>query len=338
MILGELGTIGRNSEPLRLVDVDAPEPGPGEVRIAVSACGVCHTELDEIEGRVAPPSLPVIPGHEVVGRVDALGEGITKRRQGERVGVGWIHTSSGGEEENLSPEFRATGREVNGGYAEFMTVPEDYAIPIPESFSDRDAAPLLCAGAIGFRALRLTGLKDGAALGLTGFGGSAHLVLQLCRHLFPETEVHVFARDEATREFARALGADWAGDTSERAPRPLDAVIDTTPAWKPVVKAMESLRPGGRLVINAIRKENADKAELLDLSYHEHLWMEREIKSVANITRRDIAEFLPVAAAIPMRPETEAYPLEEANRALVELKHGTVRGAKVLVVGSKPSH
>lgn len=318
-----------NDAPLRLLDLAMPEPGPGEVLIEVSMCGVCHTELDEIEGRLAVPSLPVVPGHQVVGRICARGGQVT-REPGERVGVGWIHHSSGKVDENISDEFAATGLHVNGGYAEYMTVPAAYAFPIPDGFSDAAAAPLLCAGAIGFRALKLTGLHDGDTLGLTGFGGSAHIVIQLVRHCFPRTRVFVFARDASAREFALSLGAVWAGDTGARAPELLDAVIDTTPAWTPVVSALENLKPGGRLVINAIRKEDADKTALLELDYHRHLWMEREIKSVANITGNDIATFLPLAAAIPIRTEVEIYPLERANDALVALKREPVRGAKVL--------
>lgn len=334
MQLRRIVSLEKMERPLELVDLPVPEPAVGEVRIAVSACGVCHTELDEIEGRTAPPVLPVVPGHEVVGRVDALGRGVTRYREGDRVGVGWIHSSSGDDDENISAEFRATGRDVNGGYAEFMTVPENYAYPIPGMFSDEAAAPLLCAGGVGYRSLRLTGLEDGERLGLTGFGGSAHLVLQLARHLYPNSEICVFARDEDARAFARKLGAAWAGDTADRAPEPLHAIIDTTPAWKPVVEALANLRPGGRLVINAIRKEDRDKDYLQRLSYHEHLWLEREIKSVANVTRRDISEFLPLAAEIPIRPEVQTYALEDANRALIELKRGRIRGAKVLMVGA----
>lgn len=315
--------------PLRLLDLAMPEPGPDEVLIEVSMCGVCHTELDEIEGRLVVPRLPVVPGHQVVGRIVARGRGVT-RKLDERVGVGWIHHSSGRFDENISEEFVATGLHVNGGYAEYMTVPAAYAFPIPEGFSDAAAAPLLCAGAIGFRALELTGLRDGDTLGLTGFGGSAHIVIQLVRHRFPRTRVFVFARDASAREFALSLGAAWAGDTGERAPELLDAVIDTTPAWTPVVSALANLKPGGRLVINAIRKEDTDKTALLELDYHRHLWMEREIKSVANITGNDIATFLPLAAAIPIRTQVEMYPLERANEALVTLKREPVRGAKVL--------
>jgi alcohol dehydrogenase, propanol-preferring len=331
MLLRQIGPIGKASEPLELAELPVPGPGPGEVRIRVSACGVCHTELDEIEGRTAPPRLPVVPGHEVIGRVDAAGPGVTRLETGQRVGVGWIHSSSGDEDENLSEAFRATGRDVNGGYAEFMLVREEYACPVPDVFGDAEAAPLLCAGAVGYRSLKLAGITDGDGLGLTGFGGSAHLVLQTARHLYPNTPVSVFARDAAARRFALELGAVWAGDTADASPEKLHAIIDTTPAWKPVVEALGNLRPGGRLVINAIRKEDSDKDYLMRLSYHEHLWMEREVKSVANVTHRDIAEFLPLAAEIPIRPEIRTYGLEQANRALVELKFRPVRGAKVLV-------
>ena len=332
MVLPKIVSLGEIDAPLELVDLPVPQPLAGEVRIRVAACGVCHTELDEIEGRTAPPRLPVVPGHEVVGRVDLLGEGVRKLHVGQRVGVGWIHSSSGELDENLSPAFRATGRDVNGGYAQYMTAPEDYAYPIPARFSDVEAAPLLCAGAVGYRALKLTGLEDGQRLGLTGFGGSAHLVLQVARHQFPNSPVFVFARDGGARDYALQLGAAWAGDTADRAPEPVHAIIDTTPAWKPVVEALANLRPGGRLVINAIRKEDADKDSLLKLSYHDQLWMEREIKTVANVTHFDIQEFLPLAAEIPIRPEITTYRLEDANRALVELKRGGVKGAKVLLI------
>ena len=332
MMLTRIVSLDEETAPLELVEVPQPQPRPGEIRLRVAACGVCHTELDEIEGRTAPPVLPIVPGHEVVGHIDKLGSGARRFRLGERVGVGWIHRSSGAADENISPQFVATGRDANGGYAEYMTVPEDYAYPIPEIFTDAQAAPLLCAGGVGYRSLRLANLRDGDLLGLTGFGGSAHLVLQLARHLYPHTETYVFARDAAAREFARALGATWTGDTTERAPQPLHAIIDTTPVWKPVVEALANLRPGGRLVINAIRKEDRDKDYLLRLSYHHHLWLEKEIKSVANVTHRDIAALLPLAAEIPIRPEITTYSLSAANRALLALKRGSVRGAKVLVM------
>ncbi len=332
MVLAKIVSLGEVDTPLALVNLPVPQPRQREVLVKVLACGVCHTELDEIEGRTAPPKLPVVLGHEVIGRVESLGEGVTKLKKGDRVGVGWIHSSSGKRDENLSPEFRATGRDVNGGYAEYMTVPEDYVYIIPNVFSDEQAAPLLCAGAVGYRALKLTNVQDGDLLGLTGFGGSAHLVLQLARHVFPSTKVYVFARDPAAREFALELGAEWAGDTIDRSPKRLHAIIDTTPAWKPVVEALNNLRPGGRLVINAIRKEDIDKDYLLNLSYDKHLWLEKEIKSVANVTHQDIGEFLPLAAEIPINPAIKTYKLEEANRALVELKRNRIRGAKVLVM------
>ena len=332
MILAQVAPLEPGTHPLRLADLPVPEPGPGEILVRVSACGVCHTELDEIEGRLTPPRLPVVPGHEVVGIVEKPGRNAGEFEPGTRVGVGWIHHSTGARDENLSPDFRATGKDVNGGYAEYMTVPEQYAYRIPDVFSDEQAAPLLCAGAIGYRALKLAQVNDGDRLGLTGFGGSAHLVLQLARYLYPNTDVYVFARDGSSREFALEREAVWAGDGGAACPAPLHAIIDTTPAWKPVVDAMGNLQPGGRLVINAIRKEDHDKENLLKLDYSEHLWREKEIKSVANITGWDIREFLDIAAAIPIQPETESYPLEEANQALLDLKFKPVRGAKVLLL------
>lgn len=332
MILRKTGPVGQDVTPLELVEIARPDPGPGELLIEISTCGVCHTELDEIEGRLSPPRLPIVPGHQVIGRVASLGDGVSRFAPGDRVGVGWIHSSSGGDNENLSPEFRATGRDVNGGYAEFMVVGESYAYRIPEVFDDISAAPLLCAGGVGFRALRLCGLNDGEALGLTGFGGSGHLVLQLAQHLLPASPVYVFARSDKERQFARSLGAHWAGDTRDRPPQLLDAIIDTTPAWLPMLEGLRNLKPGGRLVINAIRKEPADRGLMANIDYAEHLWMEKEIKTVANVTADDIREFLAVAARIPLRPAVQTYPLEEANRAIVDLQRGGLRGAKVLVI------
>ena len=336
MILKGVSSFAQNPAPLVPVELPEPVPGEGEILVAVSACGVCHTELDEIEGRTPPPAFPIVPGHQVVGTVAARGPHSGRFRIGERVGVGWIHSACGAcnacraGNENLCAGFRATGRDVNGGYAEFMTVPEAFAYAIPRLFSDSEAAPLLCAGAIGWRSLRLADLDDGENLGLTGFGASAHLVLLAARHRFPRAKVFVFARSERERAFARELGAAWTGATEEAPPEKLRAVIDTTPAWKPVVEALRHLTPGGRLVINAIRKEESDKAELLRLDYPTHLWMEKEIKSVANVSRSDIREFLELAAEIPLRPTVEEYPLAEANHALAELKAGKLRGAKVL--------
>ena len=339
MLLRQLGPIGENGVPLVPAELPEPVPGAGEIRLRVAVCGVCHTELDEIEGRTPPPRLPVVPGHQVVGRVDALGPGAGSFREGDRVGVAWIHSACGHckfcreGNENLCPEFRATGRDVNGGYAEHMIVREDFAHPIPEVFSDVEAAPLLCAGAIGYRSMKLSRLRDGEPLGLTGFGASAHLVLKMVRHRYPNSRVHVFARSEGERAFARELGAVWVGDTADEPPEKLAAVVDTTPAWQPVVEALKHLQPEGRLVINAIRKEERDKDALLRLDYPRDLWLEKEIKSVANVARSDVREFLALAAEIPLKPETQEYPLEEANQALRELKARRIRGAKVLRIG-----
>lgn len=336
MILDRIVSLDDDRAPLRLVDLPEPRPGRGEILLKVSACGVCHTELDEIEGRTAPPRLPVVPGHQVVGRVAENGPGAGRFPVGACVGVAWIFSACGacpqclGGNENLCPDFRATGRDAHGGYAEYMTVPEAFAFSVPEVFSDAQAAPLLCAGAVGYRSLRLAGLRDGQVLGLTGFGASGHLVLKAVRRRFPRSKVFVFARSEAERDFARELGAAWAGDTAQRPPEPCDAVIDTTPAWGPVVEALASLKSGGRLVINAIRKEDGDRDRLLQLDYPAHLWLEKEIKSVANVTRADVREFLELAADIPILPEVWEYPLAEANRALAELKDRRIRGAKVL--------
>ncbi len=336
MIINRIGRVDGRSGPLDPVELPDPVPKENEILIRVSACGVCHTELDEIEGRTPPPILPVVPGHQVVGRVCGRGSGARRFREGDRVGVAWIFSSCGKcrhcleGNENLCPDFRATGRDANGGYAELMTVSEEYAYPIPDLFSDLEAAPLLCAGAVGYRSLRLTGAGDGSNIGLTGFGASGHLVLKMLRYRYPLAKVLVFARSSEERAFARELGAFWAGTSEENPPVLLDCIIDTTPVWRPVVEALGKLRAGGRLVINAIRKEAADKESLLALDYSRDLWMEKEIKSVANVTRRDVAEFLELAAEIPIRPEVQAFRLEEANRALIELKQRNIRGAKVL--------
>ena len=330
LIISKTASLADNPQPLELVELEKPQPGEGQVLIKVSVCGVCHTELDEIEGRTPPPHLPVVPGHEVIGRVASLGKNSSRFDRGERVGVGWIYSSSGSDDENLSPEFRATGRDVNGGYAEYMVVGEDYAYPVPEQFSDEHAAPLLCAGGVGYRSLKLAGISDGDTLGLTGFGGSGHLVLQMARYLYPESEIFVFARSGAECDFALELGAAWSGDTSEKPPEPPHAIIDTTPAWRPVLRALENLRPGGRLVINAIRKEVGDRDLMAGIDYERHLWLEKEVKSVANITRADLEGFLPLAAEIWLKPEVQVYPMEAANEALLELQSGHIRGAKVL--------
>jgi propanol-preferring alcohol dehydrogenase len=336
MVLKKTSHFKDEKSPLEVAQLPNPTPKEKEILVRISACGVCHTELDEIEGRTPPPRFPIVLGHQVVGRVESFGAGASRFRRGDRVGIAWIFSACGtckfcrAGKENLCPDFRATGRDANGGYAELMTVHEDFAYIIPEVFSDAEAAPLLCAGAIGYRSLRLTGLRDGDNLGLTGFGASAHLVLKMARHRFPAAKIFVFARNEQERAFARELGAVWAGDTAEPSPEKLDSIIDTTPVWTPVVEALKNLEPGGRLVINAIRKEEIDKDALQRLDYPAHLWMEKEIKSVANVARRDVSEFLQLAAEMRIRPEVQEFRLEEANEALTELKAGRVRGAKVL--------
>jgi alcohol dehydrogenase, propanol-preferring len=338
MLLEEVGPLDPKRGPLTAADIPCPKPGKGEVLIRVSTCGVCHTELDEIEGRTPPPTLPVVPGHQIVGRVEACGEGITSPTVGTRVGVAWINSACGtcsacrAGYENICPQFRATGRDVNGGYAEFVAVPAAFTYVLPDMLTDEQTAPLLCAGAVGYRSLRLANLRPGGRLGLTGFGASGHLVLKLMRLRRRYDEVYVFARSEAERVFAMELGATWAGDTTTPAPVLLDAIIDTTPAWLPVVEALGNLAPGGRLVINAIRKESADRDVLATLDYPRHLWMEKEIKSVANVTRQDVAEFIEIAGSARLFPEVEEFDLADANRALRELKLAHVRGAKVLRV------
>lgn len=337
LVLNRLCSLADTDTPLTLEKWPDPEPAAHEVRLKVLACGVCHTELDEIEGRT-PPRLPIIPGHEVVGVVDRIGEHVENLSPGERVGVGWFYSSCGHcrfcrvGDDNLCESYRATGRDAHGGYAELMVVPETSAFPIPDVFDDLEAAPLLCAGAIGYRSFRLSELKNGEILGLTGFGASGHLVLKMVKHVCPDSDIFVFARSEKERQFALKLGAVWAGDTTDASPEKCRAIIDTTPVWKPVVEGMKNLEPGGRLVINAIRKEAVDKDYLMRLDYPEHLWMEKEIKSVANVARRDIGEFLQMAAEIPIRPSIQTFMMEAANEALMTLKHGGIEGAKVLQI------
>jgi alcohol dehydrogenase, propanol-preferring len=340
MILETISSLEHNPSPLRLADAPDPVPGDHEILIKVSCCGVCHTELDEIEGRTPPSHLPMILGHQIVGSVVHRGSHAMKYSVGDRVGIAWINSACGkcdfciSGNENLCLQFRATGRDVNGGYAEYTVVNEEFAYRIPDMFSDTEAAPLLCAGAIGYRSIHLSGLQDGQNLGLTGFGASAHLVLKVVKHQFPKTKVFVFARNTNEQQFARELGAVWAGNTEDISPQKLHSIIDTTPAWAPVVESLKNLLPGGRLIINAIRKEDVDKQYLAQLNYQSDLWMEKEIKSVANVTRNDVREFLLLAAAIPIKPEVEEFPLEEANKALNELKQRRIRGAKVLRISA----
>ena len=338
MVLDRICDLAQENDPLTLSRLPVPDVGGNQVLVKVTVCGVCHTELDEIEGRTPPPRLPVVPGHQVVGRVAAKGHRADRFSEGDRVGVAWIYSACGRCDycrtglENLCAGFKATGRDANGGYAQYMSVDQDFAYPLPDTFSDEAAAPLLCAGAIGYRSLSLAGLRNGQLLGLTGFGASAHLVLKMVRYQYPDCEIFAFARNPEERDFARELGAVWAGDTGRRPPARLHCIIDTTPAWKPVIHALEHLRPSGRLVINAIRKEGGDQDALKDIDYERHLWMEKEIKSVANVGRQDVQAFLDLAAHIPIIPETQSYGLEEANQALLELKQRKIRGAKVLIL------
>jgi propanol-preferring alcohol dehydrogenase len=334
MVLERVSSV--EERPLKLVDLPKSVPRRGEVLVKVSACGVCHTELDEIEGRVSPSRFPMILGHEVVGRVETLGSGAKKFREGDRVGIAWINWACGKcsfclkGEENLCDTARWTGKDAPGGYAEYTVVPEDFAYPVPQEFTDVKAAPLLCAGVIGYRALRLSGLEDGRVLGLYGFGASAHIVIQVAKHKYPNGRVFVFTRphQKEHQDLARKLGADWIGATGDTSPEKLDCAIDFTPVGEPVRKALGNLQKGGRVIINAIRKVTP----IPELDYTEHLWYEKEVKSVANVTRRDAQEFLPLAAEIPIVPETQEFKLEEANEALILLKEGRIQGAGVLKI------
>ncbi|MFO7996948.1 MAG: zinc-dependent alcohol dehydrogenase family protein [Dehalococcoidia bacterium] len=323
-------------KPLELVDLAEPVPAAGQILIRVSACGVCHTELDEIEGRVPPPKFPIILGHEIVGRVESLGPGAGKFQKGDRVGIAWINWACGRcsfclrSEENLCDSAKWTGKDADGGYAQYTVVSEDFAYSIPHKFTDLNAAPLLCAGVIGYRALRLSGMEDGRTLGLYGFGASAHIVIQIAKYRYPDAKVFVFTRpnQKEHQNLARKLGADWIGATDDTPPVKINSAIDFTPVGMPVREALRNLEKGGRLVINAIRKITP----IPELNYTDHLWYEKEVKSVANVTRKDAQEFLPLAAEIPIAPEIQEFSLEEANEALILLKEGKIRGAGVLKI------
>ena len=319
-------------DPLEMVDLPVPSPAPDQLLIKVSVCGVCHTEIDEIEGRLVPARYPIVPGHEIVGRVHAVGSEVRKFSPGDRVGVAWIHSSCGRcsfcarGDENLCDDFRATGLHAHGGYAEYTVVSQNFAYPIPQSFTDSEAAPLLCAGVIGYRALRLSNIRSGEVLGLYGFGASAHIAIQVAKHR--GCKVFVFTREgqKDHQDLALKLGADWVGVTGEMPPQRLRCAIDFTPVGDPVREALRVLEKGGRVVINAIRKVNP----IPELDYAQLVWHEREIKSVANVTRQDALEFLPLAAQIGIKPEVREFPLEQANEALLLLKQGKMHGAGVL--------
>lgn len=338
MLLEKIQEITKDSSPLVLRDINKPVTGDKQLLIKVKVCGVCHTEIDEIEGRTPPGNLPVVPGHQVVGEVDGKGADVKNFSCGDRVGVAWIYYACGSCHhcregmENLCDSFKATGRDASGGYAEYMVVDERFAHAIPDSVSNEEIAPMLCAGAIGYRSLNLCNLNNGDPLGLTGFGASAHIVIKLVNALYPDSEVYVFARSPEQRSFAAALGAIWTGDIPEYSPVKLKAIIDTTPVWKPVVESMKNLQKGGRLVINAIRKEKTDIGYLKKLDYGEHLWYEKEIKSVANVTRKDVEQLINCINNYRIVPEVTRYPLDKANEAILDLKKGSSKGAKILLV------
>jgi len=332
------GSLTPDYQGLQLDWVSIPEPAAEEVLIRISVCGVCHTEIDEIENRAPPPQLPMTPGHQVVGTVIAEGGRCHLRLVGKTVGVAWIFSACGKCElcvrglENLCSRFLACGCDRPGGYAEYMTAAESFVHELPSQLSAEKVAPLLCAGAVGYRSLRLCELQNGQPLGLTGFGSSGRLVLQMARFLYPDSPVYVFARSEKERASALELGARWAGATVETPPVLLDAVIDTTPAWLPVMSALAILAPGGRLVINAIRKEPGDQSLLAGLDYTNHLWREKSVKSVANVTREDVRALLALAVEVPLLPKTITYPLERAQDALLAIKSGDIEGSGVLQI------
>lgn len=322
--------------PLREAERPVPEPAEGELLVRVAVCGVCRTDLHVVEGDLAPHRDHVIPGHEVVGRVAALGRGVREFREGDRVGVAWLHASCGRcrfcrrGAENLCLAPRFTGWDVDGGYAEYLTVPAAFAYALPAELPPAELAPLLCAGIIGYRAYARSGVRPGGRLGIYGFGGSAHIVIQIARHF--ENEVYVFSRGERHRALARELGAAWVGASHEAPPEPLDAAILFAPAGELVPPALEALDRGGVLSIAGIHL-----SDVPPLSYERHLFQEREIRSVTANTREDGRELLRLAAAIPIRTHTMAYLLADANRALLDLKEDRVRGAAVLEVDAGAS-
>ena len=322
-----------DSGPLALVERDVPEPGPGEVRIRISACGVCRTDLHLAEGDLEPKRPDVVPGHEVVGRVDLAGPGATRFGPGDRVGVPWLRHTCGvcqycrRGDENLCVAPAFTGWDADGGYAEYAVVDEQYAYALPDAFDDVHGAPLLCAGIIGYRALRRSRLPPGGRLGIYGFGGSAHLAAQVALH--EGATVHVLTRSEAARRQALDLGAASAGGADEPPPEPLDAAILFAPVGELVAVALNALDAGGTLAVAGIHLSDIPR-----LDYQRHLFRERTLTSVTANTRKDGEEFLAVAAAVPVRVDAVPYPLEEADRALRDLAHDRVTGAAVLVAGS----
>ena len=311
--------------PLEAVDLPIPEPGPGEIRLRVTACGLCHTDLHTLEGELPLPRLPVILGHQIVGGVEARGPNATRFSPGERVGVPWLHETCGKcdacrrGDENLCDSARFTGYHVDGGYAQFATVPERFAHRLPDRFGDAEAAPLLCAGIIGYRALRLSDLRPGERLGLFGFGASAHLAIQVARHW--GCEIWVFTRSAEHRDLAKQLGAAWAGTAEDEPPGLLDRAISFAPAGRLIPVALEKLRKGGTLALAGIHLDR-----IPEMSYS-LLYGERTLRSVTASTRKDAEELLALAAEIPIRTEVERFPLDGANEALRLLKSSRIRGA-----------
>jgi propanol-preferring alcohol dehydrogenase len=316
--------------PLQCVQIPKPEPGPGQVRLRVKMCGVCHTDLHTVEGDIHPPNLPIVPGHQIVGVIDALGEGVDNLKFGLRVGVPWLYSACGKCQycrsgyENLCPEARFTGFHVNGGFAEAMLAEANYVLPIPESISNEQAAPLLCAGIIGYRSLRQSDLQPGERLGLFGFGASAHLSLQVALHW--GCEVFVFTRSEDHRKHARQLGAAWVGGAEDQPPKPLDRAVIFAPVGWIVPLALDKLRPAGTLAINAIHM-----SPIPEMPY-DLIYGERTLRSVANATYQDGVDFLRLAAEIPIRATVQEYELEQANRALLDVKHSRLNGEAVLKI------
>jgi propanol-preferring alcohol dehydrogenase len=316
--------------PLRLSELPQPEPGPGQVRIRVQACGVCHTDLHLVEGEIALPKLPVVPGHQIVGRVDRLGDGVTRFALDDRVGVPWLYSTCGECAycqrglENLCDNAQFTGQHVDGGFADYVVVPAGFAYPIPGGFPSEQAAPLLCAGIIGYRSLRLAEIQTGGRLGLYGFGASAHVTIQIATHW--GCEVYVFTRSDEHQRHARELGAAWVGQAQDTPPANLDSAITFAPAGWLVPEVLRVLRKGGTLAINAIHM-----SPIPEMPYH-LLYGERTVRSVTNSTRRDAEELLALAGEIPIHTDVELYPLEEANRVLQRLKRREVQGAGVLQI------
>ncbi len=316
--------------PLRPRELATPEPGSGEIRVRVRACGVCHTDLHTVEGELPLPKLPLVPGHQIVGVVDAVGGKVREFREGERVGIPWLYSTCGECAycrkglENLCESARFTGYHVHGGYAEAMVVAESFAYHLPERFRDLEAAPLLCSGIIGYRSLRLSNVQPGERLGLYGFGASAHIVIQVARHL--GCEVYVFTRSEEHRQLAQRLGAAWVGGSQDQPPGQLDAAIIFAPAGALALDALRALRKGGTVALAGITMSPIPQIDYAAL-YHERI-----LRSVANSTREDARSFLRLAAEIPVRVEIETFKLEEANRALQALKHSKIHGAGVLAI------